>query len=233
MDVAEKVITAVIGLCVGTLMGNEISRFLYRPRVIIKFKKLEPMQMEDGFFWSIQIANMGRTVASKCVAHISLQNLKISDIVEQNDAVLEEGLPKYSEEKIDLEYPRHQLVSITKFRDISHCSLCWSRLGNPEEIDINPGTLCGLDICRVQYHKEKQYWYLIFPSEKGWRKVRIRIKAKNYKGRILVCPANNFPTMLDFEIKINDLDQPTLIPVKYNFIERVFRYFKRRNLYFG
>jgi|GEM_PF-4987820 len=233
MEIGQQVITALIGLCIGTLLGNEISRFLYRPKVIVKFKQLTPLKMKDGFFWSIQIANQGRTAALNCTGTISLFDLKNTDVLEPYDALIQEALPSYKDENLDLEYPRKQLISPSKFRDLRNCSLCWSTLGNPSEVNINPGTIQELDICRVQYHSERNYWYLIFPSEKGWRKVRLRLKVANLTGRILVCPSNEFPTVLDFRILQRGNKEPTFEQINYRLISRLRRYFNKNELYFG
>ena len=135
MTISQQVIGALIGLIIGTLLGNEISRFLYRPKVFIKFKQISPLFTKDGYFWSIIVANLGRTVATDCIGTITIDGLSKEDIMESHEAVMDESLPTYSEERIDLDYPRSQLVSPMSFREIRNVSLCWSLLGNPFKID--------------------------------------------------------------------------------------------------
>lgn len=232
MGFTDQIIIGIVGLLIGTLLGNEINRFLYRPKVIIRFKQITPLYSSDGFFLSLIVANYGRTVATNCIGNLTLNNLKAEDIMDQKEALTEEALPKYSEEKIDLEFPRHQLISPKQFREIRNNAICWSRLGNPCEININPGMSQSLDICRAQYNNDKAFWYLVFPSELGWRKIRLRIKAKKMSGRLLVCPENEFPTVLDFKIKLDKDGVPSFIPIKYNKIKRIQRFIRRRKLYF-
>jgi hypothetical protein len=43
-------------------------------------------------------------------------------------------------------------------------SLCWSLLGDPHSISINPGDTACLDICRFNLKKKE----LSFPTERGW-----------------------------------------------------------------
>lgn len=232
MEFLNQIIGAFVGLIVGTLLGNEISRFLYRPKVIIRFKDINPLYTKDGFFGSIHVANLGRTVATDCMGTISLDNVFKEDIMESHEAVSDESLPSYRDEKIDLDFPRSQLVSPLSFREIKNVSLCWSMLGNPFKIDINPGTTQSLDIFRMQFHNDKKFWYIIFPSEKGWRNVRVRMKLKHITGRILICPSNEFPTILKFAIKISANKEPVFIPIKSNNFKRLFRFIHRENLYF-
>lgn len=232
MGVTNQILIGVVGLLIGTLLGNEINRFLYRPKVIIKFKNISPLHSQDGFFLSLVVANYGRTVATNCIGNLSLTDFTREDVMDYKEALTDEALPKYSEEKIDLEFPRHQLVQPNQFREIKNVSLCWSKLGNPCEMNINPGMCQVLDICRVQYNKEKLFWYLIFPSEVGWRKVRLRMKARNIEGRLLVCPENEFPTVLDFKIKLDEQNVPIFIPANYKYLKKIKRFFNRKKIYF-
>lgn len=232
MGFSQQVISAFIGLIIGTLLGNELSRFLYKPRVVIKFKSLHPLFSNNGFFWSIIVANMGRTVATNCTGNITLFDIDEGDTMQEHEGIKDESLPRYNEEKLDLDFPRSPLITPNKFREIRNSSLCWSLIGNPEKMDINPGTTRGLDICRVQYHPDADFWYLIFPSERGWRKVRCRIKAKPIRGRIFVCPSNIFPKILDFEIRISRDSKPNFVILKYSLLKNMIRALNRRKLYF-
>jgi hypothetical protein len=231
-----------IGLLIGTLFGKEITRYLYKPQVIIQLRDITPLYSDEGFFISIRIANRGRTAAANCLGNITI-NYDIKDLMIPEDYKLdklEESLPKYSIENIRLEYPRHQLITQQKIRDIQNSTLCWSRLGNPAEIDINPGSNQDLDICRVQKYlnldTNESFWYLIFPCEQGWRKVRARIKLETNKpltGKLLICPNNVFPTIrkIVFELKNNN-EYPTLRIENYNWFQRIYYFFCKNKFYF-
>lgn len=231
-----------IGLLIGTLLGKEITRYLYKPQVLIQLRDITPLYSDDGFFISIRIANRGRTVASKCVGNITI-NYELKNLITPEDYRLdkfEEALPTYRLEDIRLEHPRHQLITQKKTRDIQNSTLCWSKLGNPSDIDINPGSNQNLDICRVQKYvdneKKETFWYLIFPCEQGWRKVRARIKLnpqESLTGKLFICPNNVFPTVRKFTFTLgNNNEYPKISIDKYNFFKQVYYIFNRSKLYF-
>lgn len=231
-----------ISLLIGTLLGAEIMRFLYRPHVIIQFKNLMPLYSDNGYFLSIKVANRGRTAASNCIGNITLKYI-LDDLISPNAFNLdkfEDSLPRYRLEDIELEYPRHQLITPHKQREIKNSTLCWSELGNPLKMDINPGASQNLDICRIQKYIDLEtndvFWYLIFPCEQGWRKVRARIKIKpntTISGKLFICPNNVFPTVRKFifELKDNN-DFPTFKIERFNLLKRFYFKFNRSKLYF-
>ena len=231
MDLKNQILGAFIGLIIGTLLGNEISRILNKPKVKVRFKDISPLLTENGEFWSILIVNFGRTVATNCSCFITLFDITEEDIIDENLADKEEGLPSYSHENIDIHFPREQFVSRNKFRNIQNESLCWSKHGNPNILDINPGVVESLDICKCHFSEERKTWYLIFPSEKGWRKVRIRLNLKPISGRIFVCPSNEFPTLLDFKIDVSEKGEPIFHPIRYNIFKRFVRFLNRKKLF--
>ncbi len=232
----------LLALIVGTLLGSEIMRFLYRPNVLILLKEVMPMYSDGGFFLSVLVANAGRTVAANSVGNITI-NYPIGDLIDPDQYSLdasEQSLPTYRLENIKLDYPRHQLITPDKSRYIKNSSLCWSSLGNPSRVDINPGSSESLEICRVQLYEDKRtnqkFWYLIFPCEQGWRKVRCRIKLNpnvEITGKLFICPNNVFPTVRTFTIKTTSVeDRPALIIKNYSMIERFINQFNRNKLYF-
>ncbi|MEM6720828.1 MAG: hypothetical protein AAF611_15970 [Bacteroidota bacterium] len=226
----HDITVALIGLFIGTVLGNELNRFLYKPKVWIKFRNINILRNKDGAFWSIFVANTGRTCALNCIGCITIFNLDRMDLMEQNEALTDEQLPRYKNENIDLEFPRSQLTTPSKYRDFKSASLCWSHLGNPYELNINPGMVRSLDICRVQYHDKNKYWYLIFPSESGWRKTRLRCKLKNYKGRLFICPANEFPKSIDFEIFLSEKGIPIFKCKKRSVATNIKYFFRKQNM---
>ena len=209
-------LSSFVSLTVGTLLGAEITRLFYRPKVIVKYKNIDPLEDKTGIYWSIQVENYGRTVAKECSAVISLYNINIDDMVAAEDIDSNEELPEYRNENIDIETPRKQIVNKDHFRPLNRVSVCWAKLGNPDVIDINPGISQSVDLCK--FHSHGLYNYFVFPSEDGWRRVRVRIKARNLKGHILICPANEFPTRVDFMISIMEDGKSEFKAIKPNFL---------------
>ena len=201
-SVLAPLINSLLSLLIGTLIGSELSRYLYTPKVVIRYKDVKPLNAEKGVFWSVRVENKGRTVAKKCIGTMTLANLSLSDLMAPHEAAIDEELTRYQEEKLDVEFPREQIVSQTYFRDIDSVSLCWAKLGNPDSIDINPGISQTLDVCK--FHSSEIGQYLIFPSEFGWRRVRLRTTQKDLRGEISICPENEFPTSIQFKVTISD-----------------------------
>lgn len=216
----EEFISALVGLFVGTLFGNELSRYLYKPRVRVRLNNVSPLKTKDGEFFSIGFINIGRSEASNCSGYISLKDITPDMIMEPSEASLDECLPSYSYENLDISHPRSQMITPNKFRHVKHEAICWAHQGNPDQININPGSVQALDICKVQRYKDNK-WYLIFPTERGWRNVRLRMEFKtDVYGRLFLCPSNEFPTITDFKIIMQD-GVPTLKIIKPNFFQRI------------
>lgn len=216
----EEFISALVGLFVGTLFGNELSRYLYKPRVRVRLNNVSPLKTKDGEFFSIGFINIGRSEASNCSGYISLKDITPDMIMEPSEASLDESLPSYSYENLDISHPRSQMITPKKFRHVKHEAICWAHQGNPDQININPGSVQALDICKVQRYKDNR-WYLIFPTERGWRNVRLRMEFKtDVYGRLFLCPSNEFPTITDFKIIMQD-GVPTLKIIKPNFFQRI------------
>ncbi len=220
MTILEDVITSFVSLTVGALLGSEFTRFFYKPRVIVKYKDLDPLEDETGIFWSLQIENYGRTVATNCMATLTLYDVNVCDLVKEEAIDVNENLPLYRDETIDLEYPRKQIVNESHFRPIRRTSLCWAKLGNPDILDINPGISQSVDLCK--FHRGSKGNYFIFPSEDGWRRLRVRLVAKSLSGHILICPSNEFPTRVNFKFLIDDTNVSLKIK-KPSIFYRLFR----------
>lgn len=216
----EEFVSALIGLLVGTLFGNELSRYLYKPRVKVRLNDVSPLKTKDGEFFSIGFINVGRSEATNCSGYISLKDITSDKIMDPSKASLDESLPSYSYENLDISHPRSQMITPNKFRHVKHEAICWAHQGNPDQININPGSVQALDICKVQRYKDNK-WYLIFPTERGWRNVRLRMEFKtDVYGRLFLCPSNEFPTITDFKIIMQD-GVPTLKIIKPNFFQRI------------
>lgn len=221
---------AIVSLVVGTLLGQAIARYMYRPKVIIRYKNIMPLVATDGVFWAIEIANLGKSVARNCIGTITLRNVTEKDIVPIYDADPDESLPEYPEEKLDIEYPREQILADDSFRRVSNTATAWARLGNPFQMNINPGMSEQLDLCKVHYSKKGIY--ALFPSEFGWRRLRLRTNKEHILGRIMICPENDFPTPINFEIRLNTENGPLLEIHKLSFIERLIKTFRKEYYYF-
>ncbi len=230
----------LVALLIGTLVGAEITRYLYKPNVVIFLKGLTPLVSENGFFISVKIANKGRTVASNSIGNLSIdyldENLMSPEMYKLDQ--FETSLPTSRLEDIKLYFPRHQLITPEKKRKIKNSSLCWATLSNPKFIDINPGSSEVLDVCRIQLYTdgENSFWYVIFPSEQGWRKVTCRIKLVAgipLTGKLSVCPSNIFPVVRPFKIvQKNTNAKPELIIQKFGLLERIYYWFNKDKLYF-
>jgi len=198
----QNLILPLLSLVAGTVFGTEIARFMYRPLVFVRYEEIAPLKESNGVYWTIVVSNKGRTAATGCKGVISLPDISACDILDRGDADPEENLPEYRKEDKPLKTPRDQLVERNKFRKIRNESLAWAAVGNPESVTINPGTSSGLDICKFQMYDQSPYF--IFPSEEGWRVLRVRIKSERISGKILVCPENDFPTVISFSVFVND-----------------------------
>ena len=221
--------SSLISLLIGGLVGRELFRILDKPNVTIQYRKPITFRQEDGQFLSIRVGNIGRNAAEQCSCTLTVFNLHPEDIVDPAKAEAFENLHEYREEKIDLEFPRYQIIQPRSERDILSDPLCWASLGNPPQVQINPGTTQTIDICKLFRNGEKEYF--IFPSESGWRRVRIRVAATaRLRCRILVCPANDYPTPLDFEIFAEDANI-NFRRIRPSLWARTQRFISKRSLY--
>lgn len=225
----EDVTGALISLLIGGLLGRELYRIVDKPSVTIQYRQPVVFQQSDGQFLSIRVGNVGRNAAEKCMCTLSIFGESQSRILSPSEAEAQENLHEYKDEKLDLEYPRYQLIQPDSQRTIANDQLCWSALGNPAQVEINPGTTQAIDLCKYFNSKGKEYY--IFPSEFGWRRVRTRMQAdKPLRCRVLVCPANDYPTPLDFELFV-DSGNVRIKKVRLTLLERLRRLLLRRSIY--
>ncbi|MET1416833.1 hypothetical protein ABVF61_31550 [Roseibium sp. HPY-6] len=219
----------LVSFLVGGFVGKEFYRYLDKPKVVIRIQHQVLFTQPDGFFVSVRIANAGRTAAQNCKGTITLFGITDEQIIDPQEGAVNENLHEYREENYKFENPRPQFI--TKGADYKPVDepLCWADLGNPHLVDINPGTTHRLDICK--YFQSADNNYFIFPSDRGWRKLRVRIKAEVIKGRILICPANDFPTAVYFELSVEDDGKPNLKMTKPGAFERVKNVLFRSNAF--
>lgn len=225
----DEVTKTLVSLMIGGLLGREIYRIVDKPRVTIQYRKPITFSQEDGQFLSIRVGNIGRNAANKCFCTLTILDLDHSLILDPSEAEAFENLHEYKEEKPSFEVPRYQIVQPESQRGIANDLLCWSSLGNPAHVEINPGTTSSIDVCKFFRTAEKSYF--IFPSEYGWRRVRVRIKAtKPLRCRVLVCPANDYPTPLDFEI-FDEGGEVKFRTVRLSFFVKMKRLLSKNSLY--
>ncbi len=202
----SSVLSTVVPLLIGGLVGKELYRFLDKPRVVIEYRRPVFFHQEDGCFISIKIANAGRSVAENTLGVLSLYEIDNKTRINPNEAATFENLHEYQDEAFQFENPRPQIVTRDSQFDLSNEALCWAVLGNPGSININPGVSHRLDICKFFDDGERRYF--IFPCDRGWRKVLIRLEVAEIQGRILICPENDFPTAMFFSITAKEIGQP-------------------------
>jgi hypothetical protein len=75
--------------------------------------------------------------------------------------------------------------------------------------------------------------YFVFPSEKGWQRLRLRMWARSLEGQIRICPANEFPTVLDFQIYREEKGDYVLRPKAPQMGKNVKARFRRLGVYEG
>jgi len=207
ISLIENLFFPCLSLILATLIGGEIIRRMYSPKVKVKIKGSNYLKNKDGFLIAVEVVNMGSTIASRCISYLIIDDdtsINIDDLLKESDACTEEYLPTYDLENIDLGYPRRQWITPDKFVQPKRLVLCWNHSGDPYELDINPGVTVSLNICRVRYKSEIQLWYLIFPTETGWRKIRLRMKYKRLSGKLFICPSNAYPLVIKFCLIQND-----------------------------
>ena len=201
----EPVISALITLILGTIFGGWLQKVLYMPKVKIEFGNNGAFEHDGGFYASVTVTNKGLTAATDCIGSITFYGLKKEDVLSEEDVYERENLPT----KVD-----EQLLVAENFRELDRAPLCWAHIGNPDKLTINPEMKTLLDVFKAVLNENTNTWYLAIPTEVGWKKLRARLKDGNYRGRILVSPANGKPCTKDFEIVASNTasnDKPRLI----------------------
>lgn len=212
-EIISNFVFPLLCLIIATLIGGEIIRRLYSPKVKVKVKESNYKRNEYGFLVALDIVNLGSTVATQCMSYLIIDDetkIEKENLLAEHEACEEEYLPSYSEENNDYTIPRRQWITPQKYVIPKRLVLCWNHAGDPYEHDINPGVTISLNICRARYHNDN--WYIIFPTEKGWRSVRLRMWFKELKGKLFICPSNTYPLIVDFKISYDTFkNEPVLI----------------------
>ncbi len=136
----------------------------------------------------VKVRNKGRSIAKNCVGELTIDIYK-NDIAHIPQNVLNAN-----------GYCIHQ----NNFRAIKDEGLCWSFGNNPDKIMINPRTYKKLDFYQVYIGSRE----IDIPSEKGFKKKRVKLKPKDYMGTITVSAENAEPVTRSFKmiVKKNDVD---------------------------
>ena len=219
------VVGPLFSFLIGGLLGKELYRYLDKPKVTIRVRRPVLFAQEDGYFISIKIANAGRTAAESCIGTMTLFDIANEQIINAEESAINENLHEYREENYQFTNPRPQFVTRDSMYQLSNEPLCWADLGNPPSISINPGTTHRLDLCKFFCTQNESYF--IFPSDRGWRRVRTRLKAEAIRGRVLICPANDFPTPAYFTINIDNKGIPQITMNEPTFWQKLKTRFNR------
>lgn len=223
IDVVLKTVPLILSMFVGTW----IVRVSFLPKVDIKTKKEHVLQDNGGCFLSLNIVNIGPNMAQKCCAYIILDtHIRNEDILNMNEISSDEHLPTYAEENNNFEIPRNTLITREKQRDVQQIQLCWTHHGNPYLKDLNPGVQAQVDICRYQrFPDDSNLYYIIFPTEKGWRRVHFRMKNQRLIGKLYLCPANSHPNVFKIDFCLGQDGRP-----KVTIKKKRLNYFSRKRL---
>lgn len=197
-------------LIISTIIGTWIVRRSFLPKVVIKTKKEHILRDDGGCFLSLNLINIGPNVAKNCCAYIILDNpVNSEQFLNTNEANTDEHLPCYVQENPNFETPRNTLITRERRRDVQQIELCWTHHGNPYHKDLNPGVQTHVDICRYQrFSNDKSQHYIIFPTERGWRRIHFRLKYQVLKGKLYVCPANSYPNIFDITFGLDTSGTP-------------------------
>ncbi len=212
-----NIIYDTIPLVLSTIIGTYIVRRAFVPKVNIKTKKEHILTDAGGHFLSLNIINTGLNMAQHCCCYLVLETKILdNDLLNNNDAALDEHLPRYTNESLLLEQLRSSLITKDKIRDVQQVQLCWTHHGNPYYRDLNPGVTAQIDICRFQRFENNNGYYIIFPTESGWRRIHFRAKYKEMKGILYICPANSFPNIFSISFQLDDNSYPYINIKKVN-----------------
>lgn len=213
LKMIENIILKAVPLIISTFVGTWIVRKAFLPRVDIKAKREHILNDNDGCFLSLNIVNVGPNVAQNCCAYIILDtDVNKDDLLNPNEADTEEHLPNYKEEKPNFEIPREALITREKVRSVMQIQLCWTHHGNPYEKNLNPGVQAQLDICRYQISKTSpSLRYIIFPTERGWRRIHFRLRYQSLSGKLYICPANSFPNIFNIFFYLDECGAPSVV----------------------
>ena len=214
-----------VPIIIATFVGTWIVRKSFVPKVDIMTKTEHILKDRGGYFLSLNVVNIGPNVAQDCCAYIILDDdIDSENLLNTNEAATDEHLPNYTDEHPDFEIPRNVLITKEKQRDVQQIQLCWTHHGNPYYKKLNPGIQTQIDICRYQLYDNdpSQHYYIIFPTERGWRRVHFRLRYQKLKGRLYICPANSYPNVFNIEFGLGSDNTPMIkiMKIRMNYFTR-------------
>jgi hypothetical protein len=110
-------IIQTLAIITGAFFGGEIIKRIYSPKVKVKAKNLNLREDKSGFFVSLNIINIGKSVASNCICHLLFdEEINKNTLLERENALADECLPSYKSESNNFLVPRDQLTSPSSFR---------------------------------------------------------------------------------------------------------------------
>ncbi|MDH5685611.1 MAG: hypothetical protein OEY73_03670 [Hadesarchaea archaeon] len=182
----------VIGLIAGLLVGAFVN--LVAQIVFVWYKKPNLKIGNDkphGRYHSIEIENKGKTAAENCVGNIYVEATQ-KDLADLSRSALSTigapaGAPPF-------------ITELTE-RGISG-AVCWAHSGpiikNPHSTTINIHDSALLDVYRYLNG------LIEIPSERGWKILRVRLKPKEYRGKLRITAANAKPQIKEFQLKVEN-----------------------------
>ena len=183
----------MVGLIIG-IISWAFPRWWSRPK--LKILADRPLKSGTLITHTLIVKNTGRSAAINCIGSITIGNVTVDDLVTE----LPSELKKYGEALTEA-LPktagpiRYHLTKET-FREVRDEKLCWSDIGNPGRININPGLVSGLDVYRVKPDEK----HLYFPSDGGWQNIKMVLKSKKYEGELIVSAENAAPVKRRFTL---------------------------------
>ncbi len=197
------------------LIGGFLVKHILRKKYKIQYSGSMIEQGQNIHVVSVEIENIGNLQLTDASAHIILDDsctIKQREILDiDNLATLGidkneyENLPTYMDEGLKLSASlRAAWMNTTNFLSENQFFTCWDFSGDPYKINLKPFSRMRLIICKaIEYDvgaKKFRYWYYIFPTERGWRRVRFRMTAKTLTGRIILSFSNSYPLIIPFKI---------------------------------
>jgi hypothetical protein len=165
-----EVTAAIVGAVIGGLAGGMLSFVVNRCEGAYQRCRLHGclkfyIPENQGNMVAVRVVNDYVLPLQDCWAYITLGYNPQKDILE----------PDGGREKAFI-HPGNP-------RELKEDRLCWSRVGNPPNLDIYAGEHQALDIVDIEPNGK----WIAIPSEKGWEVRRVFLRAdRTYKGEIKI-----------------------------------------------